>query len=93
MRLLLIDDNKEITEAIGFYCKSTKDKDIDCQVINVGKEGLESIRNEEFDLIMLDCLNTCYVCMAAGGIWFYLDSRRNYVQDNLPNKAVNIPSP
>ena len=54
MRLLLIDDNKEITEAIGFYCKSSKDKDIDCQVINEGKEGLESIRNEEFDLIMLD---------------------------------------
>ena len=54
MRLLLIDDNKEITEAIGFYCKSAKDKDIDCQVINEGKEGLESIRNEEFDLIMLD---------------------------------------
>jgi len=54
LRLLLIDDNKEITEAIGFYCKSAKDKDIDCQVINEGKEGLESIRNEEFDLIMLD---------------------------------------
>ena len=54
MRLLLIDDNKEITEAIGFYCKSAKDKDIDCQVINEGKEGLESIRNEEFDLILLD---------------------------------------
>jgi two-component system OmpR family response regulator len=54
LRLLLIDDNEEITEAIGFYCKSAKDKDIDCQVINEGKEGLESIRNEEFDLIMLD---------------------------------------
>ena len=52
MRLLLIDDNEEITEAIGYYCKSAKD--IDCQVINEGKEGLESIRNEEFDLIMLD---------------------------------------
>ena len=52
MRLLLIDDNEEITEAIGFYCKSAKD--IDCQVINEGKEALESIRNEEFDLIMLD---------------------------------------
>jgi two-component system, OmpR family, response regulator len=52
LRLLLIDDNKEITEAIGYYCKSAKD--IDCQVINEGKEGLESIRKEEFDLIMLD---------------------------------------
>ena len=52
MRLLLIDDNEEITEVIGEYC--TLAKDIDCQVINEGKEGLESIRNEEFDLIMLD---------------------------------------
>ena len=52
MRLLLIDDNEEITEAIGYYCKSAKD--IDCQVISEGKEGLESIRNEDFDLIMLD---------------------------------------
>ena len=52
MRLLLIDDNEEITEVIGFYCNSAKD--IDCQVINEGKEGLESIRNGEFDLIMLD---------------------------------------
>ena len=52
MRLLLIDDNEEITEVIGFYCNSTKD--IDCQVINEGKVGLESIRNEEFDLVLLD---------------------------------------
>ena len=52
MRLLLIDDNEEITEAIGEYC--TLAKDIDCRVINEGNEGLESIRNEEFDLIMLD---------------------------------------
>ena len=49
MRLLLIDDNKEITEAIGFYCKSAKHiRILYCQVINEGKEGLESIRNEEF---------------------------------------------
>jgi CheY-like chemotaxis protein len=52
LRLLLIDDNEEITEAIDYYCKSAKD--VDCKVINEGKEGLESIRNEEFDLILLD---------------------------------------
>ena len=56
MRILLIDDNEEITEAIGEYCRLAKD--IDCQVINEGKEGLESIRNEEFDLIMLDLAMT-----------------------------------
>ena len=47
----------------------------------------------EYEWIWSIFFNTCYVCMAAGGIWFYLASRRNYVQDNLPNKAVNIPSP
>ena len=51
LRLLLIDDNKEITEAIGFYCKSAKDKDIDCQVINEGKEGFEV--SEAKNLILL----------------------------------------
>ena len=52
MRILLIDDNEEITEAIGEYCRLAKD--IDCQVINNGREGLERIRNDKFDLILLD---------------------------------------
>ena len=29
-------------------------KDIDCQVTNTGKEGLDRIRKENFDLILLD---------------------------------------
>ena len=29
-------------------------KDIDCKVVNSGQEGLERIRNENFDLILLD---------------------------------------
>ena len=52
MRLPVIDDNHEITEAITFYCST--EKDLDCRVINNGQEGLESIRNEKFDLILLD---------------------------------------
>ena len=52
MRLLVIDDNHEITEAITFYCGT--EKDIDCQVVNDGHEGLERIRNDKFDLILLD---------------------------------------
>ena len=47
----------------------------------------------EYEWIWSIFFNTCYVCMAAGGIWFYLASKRNYIQDNLPKKAVNIPSP
>ncbi len=52
MRLLVVDDNHEITEAITFYCST--EKDLDCRMINNGQEGLESIRNEKFDLILLD---------------------------------------
>jgi CheY-like chemotaxis protein len=34
------------------YCGSKKDTD--CKVINGGREGLETIRKEKFDLILLD---------------------------------------
>jgi CheY-like chemotaxis protein len=52
MRLLVVDDDHDITEAITFYCST--EKDLACRVINNGQEGLESIRNENFDLILLD---------------------------------------
>ena len=51
MRLLVVDDNEDITEAIGVYCTAQK---IDCQIINDGKQGLEAIRNGQYDLILLD---------------------------------------
>ena len=51
MRILLVDDNKDITETISFYCQS---EDIDCNVINQGKKALDSIRHQKFDLILLD---------------------------------------
>ena len=52
LRILLVEDNLEISEVMTVYC-SVK-KDIDCKVINSGHEGLERIRNEKFDLILLD---------------------------------------
>jgi CheY-like chemotaxis protein len=52
LRLLVIDDNEEITEAIHFFCES--EKDIECYMINDGQQGLERIKGEKFDLIMLD---------------------------------------
>jgi two-component system OmpR family response regulator len=51
LRILLVDDNKDITEIISFYCQS---EDIDCNVINQGKKVLDSIRHQKFDLILLD---------------------------------------
>ncbi len=52
MKLLVIDDSKDITDVIMFYCDS---KGFDCTVLNTGSNGLNVIRNnDEFDLILLD---------------------------------------
>lgn len=52
MKILVLDDNKEITEAISFYLESV---DISCSVINDGREGLQMIKErDDFDLILLD---------------------------------------
>jgi DNA-binding response OmpR family regulator len=52
LRILIVEDNDEISEAMAFYCSAKED--IDCKVTNSGHEGLESIRKEKFDLILLD---------------------------------------
>jgi DNA-binding response OmpR family regulator len=52
MRILVVEDNDEISEAMSFYCSAKKD--IECNVINNGQEGLERIRNDKFDLVLLD---------------------------------------
>ena len=52
LRILVVEDNVEISEALSFFCDA--EKDIDCEVINTGQEGLDRIRAEKFDLILLD---------------------------------------
>ena len=52
LRILVVEDNDEISEAMSFYCSAKKD--IECNMINNGREGLERIRNDKFDLILLD---------------------------------------
>ena len=52
MRVLVVDDTKDMTDAIALYCDT--EKDLDCHVINDGKEALEKILKEKFDLILLD---------------------------------------
>lgn len=52
MKILLIDDNKEITDAVSFYLDSM---DISHRIVNNGREGLEIIKSQnDFDLILLD---------------------------------------
>jgi CheY-like chemotaxis protein len=52
VKLLVIDDNKDITDVLMIYCES---KGVECTVVNAGIDGLEVIRNNSnFDLILLD---------------------------------------
>ena len=46
----MIDDDHEIAQVVSF-CSA---KNIDCHEIEDGQEGLESIRKDKFDLILLD---------------------------------------
>ena len=52
MKILVIEDNVEISEALGLFCGAKKD--IECEVVNTGQEGLDRIRAENYDLILLD---------------------------------------
>ena len=53
MKLLVIDDNKDIIETLLLY--SSNNIGLDCTVPTTGSNGLNVIRNnEEFDLILLD---------------------------------------
>ena len=52
MRILVVEDNVEISEALSFFCGARKD--IECEVVNTGQEGLDRIRAENFDLTLLD---------------------------------------
>ncbi len=51
MKILLIDDNKEITEMVSFFLDSS---DISCKVVHDGREAMERIRNDKYDAILLD---------------------------------------
>jgi DNA-binding response OmpR family regulator len=53
MKLLVIDDNKDLTEAIY---ETLDSPEIECKIINDGKTGLDEILNErgKYNLILLD---------------------------------------
>ena len=51
MEVLLIDDNKEITEMISFFLDS---QGIFCEVENDAKKALEKINEKQYDVILLD---------------------------------------
>jgi DNA-binding response OmpR family regulator len=51
MRVLVIDDSKDVTEVVRYYCES---KQIECLTANSAVEGLAFINNTKFDLVLLD---------------------------------------
>ena len=51
MKILIIDDNKDITEML---CKFFTMQDHECTLSNDGKNGLTMIENQKFDVVLLD---------------------------------------
>jgi two-component system, OmpR family, response regulator len=51
-RVLVIDDNTDITDMLSFYLERLGG--YECKVLNDGREGLEAIRSEDFDVTILD---------------------------------------
>ena len=51
MKVLAIDDNKEITDMLSLYFES---QGIEFTAINDGRRGLEEIRSGESNLVLLD---------------------------------------
>ena len=51
MNILIIDDNKDITDAISLFAESQSHS---CTISNDGKEGCNLAKKENFDLILLD---------------------------------------
>ncbi len=47
MKVLIIDDNSEITDMLAFYLE---ENGYECKIINDGKEGLQALKSEDFDL-------------------------------------------
>ena len=51
MKILIIDDNQDITEML---CKFFSARDHECTLSNEGRNGLTMIENQKFDVVLLD---------------------------------------
>ena len=51
LKILIIDDNEQITKLISSFLDMSNHS---CTVVNDGKEGLELMKTEHFDSIVLD---------------------------------------
>jgi DNA-binding response OmpR family regulator len=51
MKIMIIDDNKDITEMVSKYLKISKHE---CHTANDGRNGLNMIENQRYDAVLLD---------------------------------------
>jgi two-component system, OmpR family, response regulator len=52
MKVLIVDDNEEITEAVSFLLEEMS---VSCTVVSDAKQGLDMIKqHQDFDIIFLD---------------------------------------
>jgi two-component system, OmpR family, response regulator len=51
MKVLLIDDNKDINDMV---CLCLETQDITVKVVDEGREGLRSVKENDFDVVLLD---------------------------------------
>ena len=79
MNILIIDDNKDITDAISLFAES---KDYSCVVSNDGKEGCNLAKKENLDLILLD------VAMPEFSGYDVLDALKN--ESNFDMKKIVV---
>jgi two-component system OmpR family response regulator len=75
MEVLLIDDNKEITEMISFFLDS---QGILCEVENDAKKALEKINEKQYDVILLDLTMPVF----SGFDLFNQLKKENYIRKN-----------
>ena len=51
LKILIIDDNEQITKMLTTFLEL---KEHDCTIANDGKEGLQLIKENEHDVVLLD---------------------------------------
>jgi CheY-like chemotaxis protein len=75
MNVLIIDDNQEITDMVSFFLES---QNISCTVANNGRDGLNKIKDERFDVILLDLTMPGF----SGHDLFYYLKRKDLLKQN-----------
>ena len=77
MKVLAIDDNKEITDMLLLYFES---QGIEFTAINDGRQGLEVLRKEDSDLVLLDLAMPTF---SGANIVDYLEKERLVESKNI----------